>query len=98
MKLRGGLFYIMCRFNPEYKQHVRYEYGKKFLYLLLIREIYCLIYSEFLWCNILSTTLEGEVFEITPYNRCVAITIIEVTQFTIACYVNDKNYQTRTQK
>ena len=33
-------FDIMCQVNPEHKQHVRYENGKKVLYLLVIREVY----------------------------------------------------------
>ena len=40
MNLRGGVVDTMCQFNPYYEQHVRYENGKKVLYLLLIREIY----------------------------------------------------------
>ena len=40
MKLRGDFVEIMCQVNPEYKQHARYENGKKVLYLLVTREIY----------------------------------------------------------
>ena len=29
MKLRGDFVNIMCQVNPEYKQHVRYENGKR---------------------------------------------------------------------
>ena len=39
MKLRGGVVEIMCQFNPEYEQHVKYENGL-FLYILVLREIY----------------------------------------------------------
>ena len=67
---------IMCQFNPEHKQHMRYKSGF-FLYLIFIRAIYGYIESELLWYTIFSTTLEGIDFEINPYDRCVANKIIE---------------------
>ena len=40
IKIRGDFVDIMCQFDPEYKQHVMYENGRKFLNLLVLREIY----------------------------------------------------------
>ena len=79
----------MCQVNPEYEQHVIYENEKIFLYLLVLREIYGCIESALLWYNLFSITLEGLGFEINPYDRCVANKVIEGTQCTIACYVDD---------
>ena len=79
MNLRRYFFDIMFQVNPEYKQHVRYENGKKVLYLLVLRTIYGFIESALLWYNIFSTILEGIGFEINPYDRCVSNQIIEGT-------------------
>ena len=79
----------MCKFNPDYNQHVRYESEKKGLYLLVLRSIYGWIDSEFLWYKILSTKFEGLDFEINPYDRCVAKKIIEGTKCTMAWYADD---------
>ena len=78
MKLRGDFVNIMCQVNPEYKQHVGYENGNKVLYLQVIRAIYGCIESALLWYNMLSITLID--FEINPYGRFVAQTIIEGIQ------------------
>ena len=49
MNIGGGVVEIMCHVNLEYKQHVRYENGKKILYLLALRGIYGCIESALLW-------------------------------------------------
>ena len=43
-----------------------------------------------MWYNLFSTTLEGLVFEINPYYKCVSKKLIEGTQFTISWYVGEK--------
>ena len=43
MNLWGNFVGILCQVNLEYKQHVKYENGKKVLYLLVIRDIYVYI-------------------------------------------------------
>ena len=67
MKLGGYFINIVCQVNTYYKQHVIYDNGKKVLYLLVLMVIYGCIKSLFLWYNLLSTTIEGLVFEINPY-------------------------------
>ena len=89
MKLRGDFVDIMCQVNPYYEQHVRYENGEKVLYILVIREIYGCIESALLWYNLFSTTIQGLVFEIKTYHKCVANKVLKVTQCTIAWYVDD---------
>ena len=56
----------MCQVKPEYEKHVRYENGRKVLYLLVIREIYGCIKSILLWYNLFLTPLEVLGFEINP--------------------------------
>ena len=48
MNLRGDFIYITCQVNPDYEQHMRYENGKKVLYILVLREIYGCIKSVLL--------------------------------------------------
>ena len=40
LKLRGHFVDIMCDTNKENRQYLRYEQGKKVLYLKVLREIY----------------------------------------------------------
>ena len=58
---------------------------------IVLRAIYGCIDSALLWYKFLSKTLEGLVFLINPYDRCVANKVIDVTQCTISWYVDDKN-------
>ena len=54
MKLVGQFVDIMCNMNPEYKKYVRYERGKKILYLHVLRSIYGCLESALLWYNLYS--------------------------------------------
>ena len=55
----------------------------------MLRSIYGCIGSALLWYNLFSTTIQGLVFEINTYHKCVANKVLEVTQCTIAWYVDD---------
>ncbi len=89
MKLVGQFVDIMCDVNPEYKQYVRYERGKKVLYLRVLRAIYGCLESALLWYNLYSSTLVGMIFELNPYDLCVANKMINGSQCTIGFYVDD---------
>ena len=39
MKIKDRFVDIMCSVNPEYKQHVRHENGRKVLYVKVLRAI-----------------------------------------------------------
>ena len=41
--LRGKFVDIMCEINPEYKQHVRTKYGRKTLYICILKAMYGMI-------------------------------------------------------
>ena len=60
LKLRGHFVGIMCDINGEYRQYVRYEQGKKVLYLKVLRAIYGCIESALLWYNLYTQTLKAE--------------------------------------
>jgi len=48
LKIEGEFVDIMCEVNPEYKDDVRYENGKKVLYLQILRALYGMIESALL--------------------------------------------------
>ena len=58
----------MCEVNPEYIPFVRYENGKKVLYVKILRAIYGCIESALLWYKLYSETLEGMEFVINTYD------------------------------
>ena len=59
------------------------------MYPLFLRAIYGCIEYSLLWYNIFSKILEVLVFQINPYDRCVANKVIEGIQCTIAWYLDD---------
>ena len=89
LKLRGQFVDIMCKVNPEYTKHVRYEGKTKVLYLRILRAIYGCIESALLWYQLYSNTLSKIGFIINPYDRCVANKMINGKQCTIGWYVDD---------
>jgi hypothetical protein len=48
LKLVGEFVDIMCKVNPAYLPYVRYEFGKKVLYLRVLKAIYGMIESALL--------------------------------------------------
>ena len=90
LKLRGDVIVdTMCEVNPDHKQNVRYEKGKKVLYMRVIRAIYGCIESALAWYTLFTETLERLGFNINPYDRCIANKIINGHQCTISWHVDD---------
>jgi hypothetical protein len=89
LKIEGEFVDIMCEVNPEYKDDVRFENGKKFLYVQILRALYGMIESALLWYTLYTEVLHKEGFEINPYDRCVANKVINGKQCTIGWYVDD---------
>ena len=87
--LREQMVDIMCRVNPEYKNHVRHHKGKKILYVKVIRSIYGCIEAALLWYELYDRTLEGEGFKLNPYERCIANKVIDGQQCTVAWSVDN---------
>ena len=79
----------MCEVNPEYKNDVRYENGKKVLYLQILTALYGMIESALLWDKFYTEVLKKEGIELNSYDKCVANKIVNDKQCTIAWYVNN---------
>ena len=58
---------ILCKVNPEYKEHVRVLNGRKVLYVKILGAIYGCIESEMIWFNLYSNTMKGMEFKLNPY-------------------------------
>jgi hypothetical protein len=79
----------MCNVCEDYRKYVCHENGKKVLYLKLLKALYGCVQSALLWYKLFSTTLQGDGFDLNPYDTCVANKIIDGKQCTIAWYVDD---------
>ena len=89
LKIDGEFVDIICQMDPGFAPHIRYENGKKVLYIQLLKALYGCIESALLWYNLFSTTLKDLGFEINPYDKCIANMKINGKQCTIAWYVDD---------
>ena len=89
LKIEGEFVDIMCEVNPEYKADVRYENGKKVLYLQILRALYGMIESAVLWYKLYTEVLHKEGFELNAYDKCVANKMVKNKQCTIVWYVDD---------
>ena len=89
LKITGEFVNIMCDVNPEFKQDVRHENGRKVLYVQINKAIYGMIESALLWYELYVTILLEEGFELNMYDKCVANKIINGKQCTIGWYVDD---------
>ena len=69
---------------------MRYDNGKKVLYVNILRDIYGCIESALLWYKLYSEMLKGMVFVINPYDRCVANKMMNGKQCTIVWYIDEK--------
>ena len=89
LKITGQFVDIVCEVNPEFKQDVRYENGKKVLYVRILKAIYGMIESALLWYELYVTVLLDEGYELNQYDKCVANRIVNGKQCTIGWYVDD---------
>jgi len=79
----------MSDVNPEYKADVRYENGKKVLYVQILKALYGMIESALSWYELYVPVLKEEGFVVNAVDKCVANKIINGSQCTIAWYVDD---------
>ena len=89
MKFRDEFVDIMCKVNPEYEQDVVVEHGKRVLYVRILRAIYGCIELVLLWYELYVSVLKEMIFQLNPYNKCVANKMINGKQYTITWYVDD---------
>ena len=61
LKIEGQFVDIMCEVNPEFLPDVRYENGKKVLYVQILKALYGMIESALLWYSLYVNVLEKGV-------------------------------------
>jgi hypothetical protein len=84
MKVVGREAELMCKLNPEWRQHLRYDKkNRAVLYVVLKKALYGCIKSALLWYNLYCDTLEGLGFMVNPYDQCVANATINGSTCTI---------------
>jgi len=84
LKIEGQFVDIMNKVNPEYKADVRYENGRKVLYVQILKALYGMIESALLWYELYVTVLKEEGFVVNAVDKCVANKFINGSQCTIA--------------
>ena len=95
--LEGKFVDIMRDINPKYKQHVRFKYGKKKLYLRILKEIYGMIKSALHWYKLYRSLIKSMGLQLNPYDTCVANNNINGKKCTIHWYV-DNNKVSRVEQ
>jgi hypothetical protein len=79
LKMEGDSVDIMCGVCEHYKAFVKYENGKKVLYLQLLKALlHGCVKSALLWYEIFTGgTLQQMGFELNPYDPCVANKMVD---------------------
>ena len=89
MKFTGESVDILCKMNPEHAKFVTIENGVKTLYVKLVKAIYGCVKSTLMWYNLFTSKLQKMGFVLNPYDPCIANSVIDGSQCTIAWYVDD---------
>jgi hypothetical protein len=89
IKFVGESVDIILTMEPSYEKLVTYEKGIKVLYARLKKALYGCVQSALLWYTLFHDTLKQMGFTINPYDPCVANSVIDGSQCTIAWYVDD---------
>ena len=87
--LEVNVFNILCDINPEYKQHIRFKYGLKTLYIGILKYIYGMIESALLWYELYLSVFKDMGFQLNIYNVCVTNNYINRKHCNIVWYVDD---------
>ena len=59
---------------------MKYEKGKKLLYMLILKAVYEMIESALLWYDLFSTTLSYLVFKLNSYEQYISNKVIDEHQ------------------
>ncbi|KAL7563159.1 hypothetical protein ACA910_014438 [Epithemia clementina (nom. ined.)] len=89
MKLEDEIVDIMCQVNPAYIPFVVMERGRKVLYVQLMKVLYGCVKSALLWYQLFVSTLQGQGFELNPFDVCIANKMVDGKQCTVIWYVDD---------
>ena len=84
IKFTGELVDILCKMNLEHTKFVTVENGVKTLYVQLVKAIYGCVKSALLWYNLFTSKLKKMCFVLNPYDPCIANSVIDGSQCTIA--------------
>jgi len=98
LKIEGQFVDIMCEVNPEFLPDVRYENGKKVLYVQILKALYGMIESALLWYSLYVDVLEKDGFKLNPYGTCVANKMVDGKQCTVVWYVDDNKLSHKDSK
>ena len=90
MKIRGQLVDMLVDIDPElYRPYVIQEGKTKVLYVHVLKAIYGMLKSAFLFYKKLRKDLEGIGFKVNPYDPCVANRMVNGKQHTVVWHVDD---------
>ena len=89
LKIEGDFVVIMCDVNPDYIPSIRYENGKKVLYVKILKALYGIIESALLQYTLFLEVLQKEGFMLNPYDSCVANKVINNKRCTTGQYIDD---------
>ena len=89
MEFEGEFLDIVCKVNSEYEEFVTYDKGKKVLRVLILKMIYGMIESDFLWYNLFSKKISDLGIKIKPYEQWISNKVIYEHQCTIIWFVDD---------
>jgi hypothetical protein len=94
MKFVGTSVRILCTLNPKHERFVAIENGTEVLYVRLVKALYGCVKSALLWYDLFTSNLKDMGFELNPYDQCIANSMINGKQCTIAWYVDDTKIHT----
>ena len=81
---------LFAKIDPQiYEEYVTMENGKTVLYVILNKDLYGTFQAALLFYHKLNGKLKEWVFEMNPYDKCVANKTIYGKQCTILCHVDD---------
>ena len=91
MLLRGKLSELLVKVDPSlYRKYIiTSKQGVSMLYVKLTKDLYGMLRSAMLFYKKLRGHLEGKVFEVNPYDPCVANKLVNGSQMTVCWHVDD---------
>ena len=89
MKVTGLLVDYLIEIDPEYRDYVVFDRGKKVLYLVILKAIYGMLEASLLFYKRLRNDLEAHGFKFNPYDPCVCNKTVKGKQQTVRFHVDD---------
>ena len=89
VKLEGELAELLVCLDPTYQKFVTYENKKLVIYTELSKALYGTLQAALLFWKDLTKFLEGQGFEMNPYDWCVMNKNIDGKQCTVGWHIDD---------